>query len=89
MIFAVHILAKSACGQQEVVLFSASFRQFMVRSTDYGQGETNGDGAGLLKSILGEKLGARSEQGQDKELLLRCAVLNQMTSLGLPDSYAL
>ena len=42
-----------------------------------------------LKTIFGEKLSARSEEAQDVELLLRCAVLNQMTSLGMPDSYAL
>ena len=42
-----------------------------------------------LKTIFGERLGARSATAQDRELLLRCALLNQMTKLGMPDSYAL
>lgn len=41
-----------------------------------------------LKTIFGERLSARKEPGQDNELLLRCAALNKMTALGMPDSYA-
>ena len=40
-----------------------------------------------LKTIFGDKLGARTGQGQECELLLRCAALNRMTGLGMPQSY--
>ena len=42
-----------------------------------------------LKTIFGDRLGARSETGQKNELLLRCGALNRMTALGMPQSYAL
>ena len=42
-----------------------------------------------LKTIFGERLGARSEAGQKSELLLRCRALNRMTALGMPQSYAI
>lgn len=41
-----------------------------------------------LKTIFGDKLSARQEPGQDNELLLRCAALNKMTALAMPESYA-
>ena len=40
-----------------------------------------------LKVIFGDRILARSFAGGAAELLLRCAVLNQMTQLGMPDSY--
>jgi IS5 family transposase len=42
-----------------------------------------------LKTIFGEGLGARTGPGQECELLLRCAALNRMTGLGMPQSYVL
>lgn len=41
-----------------------------------------------LKTIFGQRLGARNEASQDNELLLRCHALNRMTHLGMPHSYA-
>ncbi len=41
-----------------------------------------------LKTIFGERVSARSFEGQATQLLVRCAVLNQMTHLGMPESYA-
>lgn len=41
-----------------------------------------------LKMIFGERVGARSFEGQAAQMLMRCAVLNRMTHLGMPDSYA-
>jgi len=41
-----------------------------------------------LKTLFGDKLSARKEPGQDVELLLRCAALNKITTLGMPESYA-
>lgn len=40
-----------------------------------------------LKNIFGEKLSSRSFETQAKEVLLRCAALNRMTHLGMPQSY--
>jgi len=39
------------------------------------------------KMIFGEHVRARSFEGQAAQLLVRCSVLNQMTHLGMPDSY--
>ena len=41
-----------------------------------------------LKTLFGDKLRARQDSSQDNELLLRCAALNKITSLGMPASYA-
>ena len=41
-----------------------------------------------MKLIFGERVGARSFDGQAAQLLVRCAALNRMTHLGMPDSYA-
>ena len=41
------------------------------------------------KSIFGGALWARSPGGQVAEVLVACNVLNQMTDLGRPDSYAI
>lgn len=40
-----------------------------------------------LKMVFGERAGARSFEGQARQLLVRCAALNRMTHLGMPDSY--
>jgi IS5 family transposase len=40
-----------------------------------------------VKMIFGERVGARSFDGQASQLLVRCAALNRMTHLGMPDSY--
>lgn len=39
------------------------------------------------KVIFGEKVSARGFAGQATQLLVRCAALNRMTHLGMPDSY--
>ena len=41
------------------------------------------------KSIIGERLRARSRAGQETEALLACNLLNQTTQLGRPASYAI
>jgi len=41
-----------------------------------------------VKTIFGERVSARSFEGQAAQLLVRCATLNRMTHLGMPDSYA-
>ena len=42
-----------------------------------------------FKTIFGDKLSARVFENQAAEAFLRCAALNRMTQLGMPDSYAL
>ncbi len=39
-----------------------------------------------LKTIFGDKLSARGFESQAAEAFLRCAALNRMTQLGMPDS---
>jgi IS5 family transposase len=41
-----------------------------------------------VKMIFGERVRAHSFDGQAAQLLVRCAALNRMTHLGMPDSYA-
>jgi IS5 family transposase len=41
-----------------------------------------------LKMLFGERVSARSFAGQAAQMLVRCATLNQMMQLGMPDSYA-
>lgn len=41
-----------------------------------------------IKTIFGERVRARSFEGQAAEILIRCSALNRMTHLGMPDSYA-
>jgi len=40
-----------------------------------------------VKTIFGERVSARSFDGQAAQLLIRCAALNHMTHLGMPDSH--
>ena len=40
-----------------------------------------------LKTIFSDKLRSRRDDTQATEAMLRCAALNRMTGLGLPDSY--
>lgn len=42
-----------------------------------------------LKNIFGEKLSSRGFDAQANEVFLRCAALNRMTHLGMPQSYAI
>jgi hypothetical protein len=41
-----------------------------------------------LKTIFSDRLKAREWKRQETELRLRCAAMNRMTSLGMPQSYA-
>lgn len=41
-----------------------------------------------LKKIFSDKLKSKSANSQDCEMMIRCAALNRMTGLGMPDSYA-
>lgn len=41
-----------------------------------------------LKTILGDKLNARKFENQITEFLISASIMNKMTNLGMPDSYA-
>jgi IS5 family transposase len=41
-----------------------------------------------VKTVFGARVRARSFEGQAAQVLVRCAALNRMTHLGMPDSYA-
>jgi IS5 family transposase len=41
-----------------------------------------------VKTIFGDRVRSRTFEGQGAEMLIRCAALNRMTHLGMPDSYA-
>ncbi len=41
------------------------------------------------KSIIGDRLRARHPKAQEAETLIACNVLNRMTALGRPASYAI
>jgi hypothetical protein len=41
-----------------------------------------------LKKIFSDRLRSKRTDSQDAEMMIRCAALNRMTSLGMPDSYA-
>ena len=40
-----------------------------------------------LKTIFTDRISARTDKGQCMQLLLRCRILNQMSTLGMPQSY--
>ena len=40
-----------------------------------------------MKTIFGDDLQSRQDEGQKTEVAIRCAALNRMTHLGMPDSY--
>ena len=40
-----------------------------------------------VKAIFGERVSARSFAGQAAQMLVRCATLNRMTHLGMPDTF--
>ena len=41
------------------------------------------------KSIIGNRLRARAQEGQETEVVIACNILNRMTELGRPASYAI
>jgi hypothetical protein len=41
-----------------------------------------------IKTIFGDRVRSRLFEAQGMEILIRCAALNRMTHLGMPDSYA-
>ena len=57
------------------------------RDSDYHRRSLAEAAVFRVKMIFGERVGARSFEGQAAQVLVRCAALNRMTHLGMPDSY--
>ncbi len=41
-----------------------------------------------IKAIFGDRVRSRLFEAQGTQILIRCAALNRMSHLGMPDSYA-
>ena len=63
-------------------------RRRWALASDYSRRSLAETGMMRQKVILGPGLRSREEPSQRVECLLRCRVLNKMTGLGMPDSYA-
>ena len=57
------------------------------RESDYHQRSLAETQVMRVKTIFGERVSARSFDAQAAQLLIRCAALNRMTHLGMPNSY--
>ena len=57
------------------------------RESDYHQRSLAETQVMRVKTIFGERVSARSFDAQAAQMLIRCAALNRMTHLGMPDSY--
>jgi IS5 family transposase len=63
-------------------------RKRWKQQSGYHQRSLSETGVYRLKTIFSDRLSARVFDGQATELFIRCAALNKMTQLGMPDSYA-
>jgi IS5 family transposase len=58
------------------------------QESGYHQRSLSETGVYRLKTLFSDRLSARDFDGQATELFIRCAALNKMTHLGMPQSYA-
>ena len=63
-------------------------RKKWKRESKYHRRSLAETGVYRLKTIFGDRVSARKFEGQGVQMLVRCAALNKMTELGMPDSYA-
>jgi|SRR5579862_4796169 len=63
-------------------------RKHWKQESGYHRRSLSETGVYRLKTIFSDRLSARVFEGQATELFIRCAALNKMTHLGMPDSYA-
>jgi len=73
---------------QNLRAIRAHGRNRWKQDSGYHQRSLVETGVYRLKTLFGDRLSARVFEGQATELFLRCAALNKMTHLGMPDSYA-
>ena len=62
-------------------------RQAWQKESDYHRRSLAETTVFRFKTIFGDRLAAREEQRQQTEARLKCAALNRMTRLGMPESY--
>ncbi len=57
------------------------------REANYHQRSLAETGVFRFKTIFTDKLQSRNQENQFQEMIIKCAALNRMTHLGMPDSY--
>jgi hypothetical protein len=57
------------------------------RESNYHRRSLAETGVFRYKTIFTDKLQSRKQENQFQEMIIKCAALNQMTHLGMPDSY--
>ena len=57
------------------------------RESNYHQRSLAETGVYRFKTIFTDKLQSRKQENQFQEMIIKCAALNRMTHLGMPDSY--
>jgi len=57
------------------------------READYHRRSLAETGVFRFKTIFSDKLQSRKQENQFQEMIIKCAALNRMTHLGVPDSY--
>lgn len=57
------------------------------RQSGYHRRSLAETGVFRFKTIFGEKLQSRKQENQFQEMIIKCAALNRMTHLGMPESY--
>jgi len=62
-------------------------RRRWKREVDYHARSLSETAISRLKTLFGDHVSARHFDAQATEVFLRCAALNRMTALGMPDSY--
>jgi IS5 family transposase len=63
-------------------------RKRWKEQSGYHQRSLSETGMFRLKTLFSDRVSARDFDGQATELFVRCRILNRMTTLGTPDSYA-
>ncbi len=64
-------------------------RRQWKKESDYHRQSTVENAFFRYKSIIGDRLRARAQKGQETEATIACNVLNRMTELGRPTSYSI
>jgi IS5 family transposase len=79
---------RSSARDRTVKQVKAIGRRRWKKATGYHQQARVENAFVRYKSIIGNRLRARTPERQEAEALLACSVLNAMTDLGRPDSFA-
>lgn len=81
---------KSPIDRDEHIRFIHKYaRKRWKRESGYHRRSIAETAMSRYKGIFGERLRSRGDHQQQTEMLLQCSILNRMTALGMPESYAL